>query len=403
MRFADRVFVPGTAAATSGLAVTQTIGYGTLFYSFTILSGEFAAEFGWSRSFVFGVFSVGLLASGLAAPFVGSLLDRAGARRPMALGSLMAAASLLAMAATEGPASFIAAAIASQLASALVLYEAAFIAVAQAGGQRARLGITQITLVAGFASTIFWPFIVWLLGFLDWRQVYLVLAGLNALMCAPIHWWALPGRTGTGTPVRAVTPVPPAAHERLGRAPPRHAMLLLGICFCGGAVAITATQIHLVGILAGLGFDVAAAAGLGALIGPFQVGARVTEIAFGRRRSPMVSGLVSTIFLTFGLALLLLAGASRAAAIGFAAFYGIGQGLTYIVRGAVPLYLFGADGYGRITGRLNSARLMLSGAAPFGFAWLVDRWGEAAAVIVLAGCAGVAAAAFLALSVQARH
>ncbi len=72
----NRVFVPGTAGAVAGLAVTMTVGYGTLFYSFSIMSGEFVEAFGWSRSFVFAVFSAGLLASGLIAPSAGNLLDR---------------------------------------------------------------------------------------------------------------------------------------------------------------------------------------------------------------------------------------------------------------------------------------------------------------------------------------
>lgn len=391
MSVLGRMFVPGTAAVVSGLAVTQTVGYGALFYSFSIMSAELSAAFGWSRSFVFGIFSVGLLASGLMAPFVGSLLDRVGARNPMTLGSLLAGVGLAMMAMARGQVSFVIAAVFIELVSAFVLYEAAFIAVTQAAGSRARLGITQITLVAGFASTIFWPLIVWLLSFLDWRHVYLVLAAMQVAICAPIHWIALArsprpaigGTSPAGTEAEAVAILP---------APPPHAMLLLGISFCGGAVAITATQIHLLGILAGFGFDAAEAAALGALVGPFQVGARLAEMVFGRRRSPLFTGLVSTSLLAFGLACLLLAGTSQLAALSFAVFYGAGQGLTFIIRGAIPLFLFGPDGYGRITGRLNSARLILSATAPFGFAWVADRSGEPAALAILVACAALAMA-----------
>lgn len=395
------MFVPGTARTTIGLAVTQTIGYGTLFYSFTILSAEFGREFGWTQSFVFGVFSAGLLASGLAAPFVGNLLDRIGARRPMTLGSVLAAAGLVAMGLTSGSASFAAAAVATQLFSALVLYEAAFVAETQAAGVRARLGITQITLVAGFASTVFWPFIVWMLAHLDWREVYFVLAAMNFLLCAPLHWFALrPKSVGAEQAARQEDGA--GASERRVSVP-RHAMILLGICFCGGAVAITATQLHLLSILDRLGFDAAAAATLGALIGPFQVGARVAEIVFGRRRTPMFTGLVSTILLALGLSCLLAGTVSNTAAFAFAVFYGMGQGLTYIVRGAVPLHLFGPAGYGRITGKLNSARLIASATSPFGFAWVAENWGGTTSLLLLVASAGLATIALIVLVVQAKH
>lgn len=66
------LFIPGTFKAVLGLGVTTTIGYGTLFYSFTILSLELESYFGWSKSFLFGVFSLGLLLGGLPLYILGA-------------------------------------------------------------------------------------------------------------------------------------------------------------------------------------------------------------------------------------------------------------------------------------------------------------------------------------------
>ncbi|MCB2077862.1 MAG: MFS transporter [Novosphingobium sp.] len=392
----NRVFVPGTAGAVIGLAITMTVGYGALFYSFSIMSGEFVIAFGWTRSFVYAVFSAGLLASGLIASMVGILLDRVGARMPMGIGSLLAGLSLIAIGMTVGPVSFVLASLAALLVSAFVLYEAAFVAMTQVAGMRARLGITQITLVAGFAQTIFWPLIVWMLGFLDWREVYFVLGAMQFVICAPLHFLVLP-RKAMVEPAVQQDNVEGSGRKTRDSVPPG-TMLLLGICFCGGAMAITATQLHLPGILGALGYDTAAAAFVGALVGPFQVGARLTEMVFGARRTPMSTGLVSTLLLTVGLAFLAFAGFSSKAAIAFAVCYGSGQGLTYIVRGAVPLHLFGSVGYGRITGRLNSARLILSAASPFGFAWIAENRGEVPAISLLVASAAVAFGALVVLS-----
>ncbi|MCG6857166.1 MAG: MFS transporter [Salaquimonas sp.] len=391
----NRIFVPGTAAPVGGLAITMTVGYGSMFYSFSILADQFVTAFGWSRSFVFAVFSVGLLASGLVAPAVGNLLDRVGARRPMTIGSLLAGLALISVGLTQGRVSFTAASLLVTLVSALVFYEAAFVAMTQVAGERARLGITQITLVAGFAQTIFWPLVVFLLKYLDWREVYFVLGAMQFAICAPIHWLVLP----RGVPVHAAADVGAAADQgtRLRGPVPPGTMVLLGICFCGGAVAITATQLHLPEILNGLGYSISAAAAIGALVGPFQVSARVVEMGFGARRTPMTTGLASTGLLTAGLAFLLFAGLSAKAAIAFAVCYGAGQGLTYIVRGAVPLFLFGPVGYGRITGKLNSLRLILSATAPFGFAWIAETWGQRAAIALLVASAAISLGALFIL------
>ncbi len=45
---------------------------------------------------------------------------------------------------------------------------------------------------------------------------------------------------------------------------------------------------------------------------------------------------------------------------------GASQGVITIVRGAVPLALFGVKGYGAVLGAI---------ATPTAFAWVVDRWG----------------------------
>src|SRR5690606_24159367 len=64
----------------------------------------------------------------------------------------------------------------------------------------------------------------------------------------------------------------------------------------------------------------------------------------------------------------------------FAVMYGIGQGLTSIVRGMLPLHYFGPEGYGRRTGTLSGFRIVLSAAAPFTIIFLNERLGTAAAI-----------------------
>ena len=56
----------------------------------------------------------------------------------------------------------------------LTLYEAAFAALARIGGPDARRPISQITLLGGLASTVFWPIGHALAERLGWRGAVLV-------------------------------------------------------------------------------------------------------------------------------------------------------------------------------------------------------------------------------------
>lgn len=55
-------------AAIVALGVTQNIGYGTLYYSFSILAPDMATHFAWSTEWIFGALSIALLIGGLTAP-----------------------------------------------------------------------------------------------------------------------------------------------------------------------------------------------------------------------------------------------------------------------------------------------------------------------------------------------
>jgi hypothetical protein len=70
-----------------------------------------------------------------------------------------------------------------------------------------------------------------------------------------------------------------------------------------------------------------------------------------------------------------------------------------IVRGAVPLALFGAAGYGAVLGVIATPILVVNAVSPTLFAMIVDRWGWHNAQIVLVA---VAAASCLAMEVMSR-
>ena len=103
---------------------------------------------------------------------------------------------------------------------------------------------------------------------------------------------------------------------------------------------------------------------IGMLFGPSQVAARLCEFIFARNIHPLMMARFAVGMLVASFALLWLFGFSTPAAVLFAVMFGVANGLITIARGAVPLALFGAVGYGRIIGRIARPALIITAVAP---------------------------------------
>jgi MFS family permease len=376
------LFIPGTMKSVLGLGTTMTIGYGTLYYSFTIMSGEFQNEFGWSKSFIFGIFSLGILLGGILAPSVGKLLDKHGARSIMTLGSLLATFGLFLISQIENQWHYIGSILFLEVVSTLVLYEAAFVAFSQLAGNHARVPITQITLMAGFASTIFWPLISYMLTILSWRETYQILALFHLFISIPIHYFILKPNLIINLQDQPKKIFDNSLELQAGNR--KEAFIYISIVFSLLAIPITVTQTHFMNLMQGFGYELVSAVALGALIGPAQVGARIAEMVSSKHFSPMVSGIFSILAMFIGFLVLLFNGYNYYVAVVFIVLYGAGQGLSDIIRGSIPLYLFGKVNYGQTNGKINFFRLIVVALVPFCFAYILDVWGAYVGAIVLA-------------------
>jgi hypothetical protein len=159
----------------------------------------------------------------------------------------------------------------------------------------------------------------------------------------------------------------------------------------------SALSAHLLAMFGRAGIDAATVVLIGALFGPAQVAARVTELAFGRDVHPLLVGRAAVALLVLAFALLALFGISVLSAAAFALMFGAANGLITITRGALPLALFGADGYGRLMGRISGFWLLMQSAAPLVMAFVAERASDATALALAAGFAVVALACFAAI------
>jgi predicted MFS family arabinose efflux permease len=391
------LFAGFTDRTVLGLGLTQTIGYGTLYYAYGVLAPTISREFGVSIDWFFGAFTVGLLVAGLIAPIVGRELDRRGAQSVMAVGSVAAAVALLACAVAPNMWSFAVAIVLAEAASCLVLYEAAFAGLSQIYRHEARRGITAITLIAGFASTIFWPLTQSMLAAFDWRWTLALFAVVHLCVCAPLHAFIL--RNAMPRPKR---------HEVSSagdiKEPPvllgsdrRRAMVFYAVAVVVSGLVYSAFPVHMLRIIENEGFTAEAAAMIAMVMGPAQVLARLLEFFGGHRFDPLMTGRVALGILLVAICLLLLTPGSMVTAVIFAGLYGAAQGLITIARATIPLQLFGVSGYATLVGRITGLRLLTTAASPFLFAFTMTHLGVDTALWVSAGVIAIALAAVLAL------
>ncbi len=128
--------------AILGLGLTQIVGYGTLYYSFGILAPDMARDLGVSSEWMFGALSVALLVGGLVAPWLGRWIDRVGAGRIMAIGSLTAALALVACSLAPNRFAFAFILVFIETAANFVQYGAAFALLVEINPHVAQRSIT---------------------------------------------------------------------------------------------------------------------------------------------------------------------------------------------------------------------------------------------------------------------
>jgi MFS family permease len=338
-----------------------------------------------------GGFSAGLLTAGLVAPTVGSLIDRHGGHRVMPFGSLAGALGLFALVHASHIVAYYATWMLLGAAMAASLYDPAFATLGRIFGGKARSPITALTLIGGFASTVSWPVTYLLLRHLGWQGTYLVYAASLAFVAAPLHAFALP-RSRAATEIKPTDGASPAAPPRLAQGA---AFLLVLAAFASYAFVPSGLSAHLLAIFQRAGIDPGTVVLIGALFGPSQVAARLCEFIFARNVHPLFMVRFAIGLLLASFVLLGLLGFSAPVAILFAVMFGVANGLCTIARGAVPLALFGATGYGRIIGRIAGPSLIITAIAPVVVAFIAERISDPAALAVAAAFAAVSFMCFL--------
>ncbi|CAN5910096.1 MFS transporter [soil metagenome] len=361
-----------THRAIAGLGFTQIVGWGTTFLMPAVLGRHMGDDLGLPSEIIFSGITVMFGVGAIFSPRVGLVIDRTGARTMMALGSVVYAISLGALAFSQGMITYLLCWAGLGVGSTLALSTPSSIALAQVAGPGARRAIGMLAIIGGFASTLFWP----LAGALDvavgWRGTLLIYAAIHLFACTPVHLLVLPSRPpthplATAGAAPAPTSVAPEHQRRI--------YLLLSLTLASGAFVFTGVMVHMIEILRGLGHEAAVAVFLASLLGPTQITIRLFELLFGHRYSIMNSAVFGSAMLAVGLGLALLDGGNFAVALACIVSYGFANGLKAVQRATLPLALFGRAQFGAYMGRLSLPQGIISASAPPILAAVLSNYG----------------------------
>lgn len=374
------------------LCVTEITSWGVLYYAFTVLSDEISTDTGWSAPAVTAAFSAGLVTSALVGIPVGRWLDRIGPRWIMTAGSVLGVVSVGAVVAAPNYGWFVAAWILAGVAMSGVFYAPAFAALTRFFDTDAVRALTVLTLVAGFASTVFAPLTAALSNQMGWRHTYLVLAAVMAAITIPAHFFGL----------RRPWPPVPARHRAVApiRTARSGAFLALVAAFALAGLASYAVIANLVPLLAQRGVSTGAAAvalglgGAGQVLGRLGYQFLVRRVAVVPRTVIIMTGVAATTALLgvfTGYAVLV------AVAIGA----GVMRGILTLLQATAVTERWGSAHYGHLSALLNAPIMIATAVGPFVGAALASLLGGYAAMFVVLG-AIAAVGALLAAATRVR-
>lgn len=404
----DRVVAAGPAAGSqhgldsrrakaivAALAVTQTVGYGTLYYAFAVFLIPLSTDLHASTTAITGSFTAAVLASAALAVPVGRWLDRHGGRTLMTAGSIAGALLLVAWSQVHSLWQLYAVQIGIGVATAACLYEAAFAVIIAWHTPRQRSSaLLALTVVAGFASSIFLPLTGWLVDRYDWRTTLLILAVVNAALTVPLHATVL--RPGPQPHAEKATPHHPV---RLKAVLADRGFWLLTLGFTAHTAAVAAVGVHLVAALISWGHPPGFAATVAGLFGILSVTGRL--VTTGLQRRFRTTTVVAGIFVLQAVAVAALAEVGHEAIPAVAAVigFGLGFGVGSIAKPVLLAERYDIRRYATIAGVMVVPMTIAKAAAPLAAAVLhTATGGYAGTFLAVAATCAVAAVALTGVS-----
>lgn len=193
---------------------------GTFFYGFGALFNPIVNEFGWSRAATSFAFSLRSEVGGIAAPIVGFLVDRVGARRLMVLGVVTVALGFVLLSRVQDLWAFYGSVVVIAIGMSAAAGPVGMVAIAHWFRRRRGRALAYMTMGAG-TSGVMVIVLAWLISTFDWRNALLIIAALQLAVCVPLALSIRNRPEEIGLLPDGDLPDDPADEEGAAPAPPR--------------------------------------------------------------------------------------------------------------------------------------------------------------------------------------
>ncbi|WP_208932985.1 MFS transporter [Rheinheimera sp. F8] len=363
------------------LSLPQLVGWGSLYYAYALIMVPLETELGLRRIDVAAAFSCSLLVEGIMAYPVGRLIDRGHERWVMTLGSLLAACGLWSLAQANDRFGLYLASCVLGVSMSMVLYTASFAVLTRRFPKHYRQAIVTLSWLGGLASTVFIPFVAWMVGLYGWRQSVEFLALLQLLVGIPVHFILL--RSTINQPITTVVqkaqpkaglmwPMLSAAYWRVA------AFILLM------TVVSAALPLHLISMLREFQLPETWAVLVPASLGIFQLIARVLLYFFEQRldmheANRLIPALIPSGILLLLTAALLPANLAIVPACAFVVLFGMGNGMLTIVKGTAMAQYVSREGAASLNGTIGLPLAIARAGSPL---LLAALWGTTNSYLV---------------------
>ncbi|MDR2269619.1 MAG: hypothetical protein LBF27_01830 [Sphingobacterium sp.] len=312
-------------------------------------------EMQWSSSMVYSCLSIALFISALILPKIGKTIQSTNNFNILLYSGMVMALGLIVIGSTNTYLIFLTGWAIIGIAMAMGLYDSLFATIGKVFTGNAKKSILWITLISSLAPTISWALVDTIFQHFGWRYTCYLYAILLIVSIFPAHRFVFSKRENETWEVGQPMGV---CHLEVFRS---KMYLLLSVNFIIGAVINTMIVIHLFDILTHNQIDTVSIVHIVAFLGPSQAAARILELLIGKRTAIEMS-MISAFTMLFGIVFIF--GNTQIAIVGVMLF-GIGNGMRSVLRGTLPLTIYGKDQYSLVIGKLGRMPLFAQAGAPF--------------------------------------
>jgi MFS family permease len=381
--------------------VTMAIGVNAR-TAFSLLFPPILTEFGWERGVTAGAFSFGFLASGIASPLIGRLMDGAGPRAVMEVGvALMGGGLLLAPLTSQPWHLYVTIGVMVGAGSVCLGYSGQSLFLPNWFIRRRGLAMGLAFAGVGIGSVTLLPWVQHMIEQTGWRTACTAMGILLLVVLAPVNLLLRKrpediGLEPDGDAKPSVSAAPPASNIvdpvwagiewTLARALRTARFWWIGLGYFCGLYIWYAVQVHQTKFLLDIGFSPAVgvwALGAVSLLGiPGQILLGHMSDRIGREWVWVIACLGFVICFA---ALIALKSVPTLALVYLMVFTqgALGYGLTSIM-GAVVLEIFQGPHFGSIFGTIMLTALAGGAAGPWVTGWLYDLTGSYTAPFAIA-------------------